>query len=109
MPGSKVWSYSPVNGASVPFSRSTRYCSGESSARHCSSVFWTFVIVLLFRDSSLQSCWRTEHYATEGWRSRPGRPILAPRGGAQMKEAVVLMRFLRRDPVGQRFGVAVLV
>ena len=26
-----------------------------------------------------------------------------------MKEAVVLMRFLRQDPVGQRFGVAVLV
>jgi hypothetical protein len=26
-----------------------------------------------------------------------------------MKEAVVLMRFLRHDPVGQRFGVAVLV
>jgi hypothetical protein len=26
-----------------------------------------------------------------------------------MKEAVVLMRFLRQDPVGQRLGVAVLV
>jgi hypothetical protein len=26
-----------------------------------------------------------------------------------MKEAVVLLRFLRHDPVGQRFGVAVLV
>jgi hypothetical protein len=26
-----------------------------------------------------------------------------------MKETVVLMRFLRHDPVGQRFGVAVLV
>ena len=26
-----------------------------------------------------------------------------------MKEAVVLMRFLRHDPVGQRFGVGVLV
>ena len=26
-----------------------------------------------------------------------------------MKEAVVLMRFLRQDPVGQRFGIAVLV
>jgi hypothetical protein len=33
----------------------------------------------------------------------------APEGGAQMKETVVLMRFLRQDPVGQRFGVAVLV
>jgi hypothetical protein len=26
-----------------------------------------------------------------------------------MKEAVILMRFLRHDPVGQRFGVGVLV
>lgn len=26
-----------------------------------------------------------------------------------MKEAVVLMRFLRHDPVGQRFGVAAIV
>jgi hypothetical protein len=26
-----------------------------------------------------------------------------------MKEAVVLMRFLREDPVGQRFGVAMLI
>jgi hypothetical protein len=26
-----------------------------------------------------------------------------------MKEAVILVRFLRHDPVGQRFGVAVLV
>ena len=26
-----------------------------------------------------------------------------------MKETVVLMRFLRHDPVGRRFGVAVLV
>jgi hypothetical protein len=26
-----------------------------------------------------------------------------------MKEAAVLMRFLRHDPLGQRFGIAVLV
>lgn len=26
-----------------------------------------------------------------------------------MKETVVLMRFLRQDPVGQRFGIAVLI
>lgn len=26
-----------------------------------------------------------------------------------MKEAVILMRFLRQDPVGQRFGVGILV
>src|ERR687887_320378 len=39
----------------------------------------------------------------------PGRADSGPEGGAEMKEAVVLMRFLRHDPVGQRFGVAVLV
>jgi hypothetical protein len=33
----------------------------------------------------------------------------AREGGAKMKETVTLMRFLRQDPVGQRFGVAVLV
>jgi hypothetical protein len=33
----------------------------------------------------------------------------AREGGAKMKETVVLMRFLRQDPMGQRFGVAVLV
>jgi hypothetical protein len=33
----------------------------------------------------------------------------ADEGGAEMKETVVLMRFLRHDPVGQRFGVGVLV
>jgi hypothetical protein len=27
----------------------------------------------------------------------------------KMKEAVILMRFLRHDPVGQRFGVGALV
>src|SRR6266566_4870435 len=43
MPGSNEWSYSPLKGASVPFSRRTRYCSGVSSARHCSSVFWILV------------------------------------------------------------------
>src|SRR3954451_17265577 len=42
VPVSKTWSYSPVNGRSVPFSRSTWYCSGVSSARHCSSVFLIF-------------------------------------------------------------------
>jgi hypothetical protein len=33
----------------------------------------------------------------------------AREGGAQMKETVILMRFLRHDPVGQRFGVGVLI
>src|SRR5689334_137608 len=46
VPSSKTWSYSPENGRSVPFSRSTWYCSGDSSARHSASDFWTFVITL---------------------------------------------------------------
>src|SRR5690349_8320584 len=39
VPGSKTWSYSPVNGASVPFRRRTWNCSGESSCCHCASDF----------------------------------------------------------------------
>jgi len=42
VPGSNVWSYSPLNGASVPFSRRTRYCSDDSSCRHCSFDFSIF-------------------------------------------------------------------
>src|SRR5439155_18097301 len=41
VPGSRPWSYSPVNGRSVRCSRSRRYCSGESSARHSASVLTT--------------------------------------------------------------------
>src|SRR5918911_5308764 len=37
-----MWSYSPLNGLSVPFSRRTWYCSGVSSRRHSSWVFLTF-------------------------------------------------------------------
>src|SRR5207245_3952345 len=48
VPGSKTWSYSPVNGASVPFPRRTRYCSASSSARHCSSVFSIFGMPSLY-------------------------------------------------------------
>ena len=44
VPGSKTWSYSPLNGASVPFSRRTWYCSGVSSARHSCSDFSTFAM-----------------------------------------------------------------
>ncbi len=44
VPGSKTSSYSPVNGGSVPFSRSTWYCSGVSSARHSASVLSIFGI-----------------------------------------------------------------
>src|SRR5438128_144129 len=42
VPGSKTWSYSPLNGASVPLSRRTRYSSGVNSSRHSCSVFSTF-------------------------------------------------------------------
>jgi hypothetical protein len=39
-----------------------------------------------------------------------GGPADAGReGGAEMKETVILARFLRHDPVGQRFGVGVIV
>jgi hypothetical protein len=38
-----------------------------------------------------------------------GRADAPHEGGAEMKEAVILVRFLRHDPVGQRFGVGVLV
>src|ERR1700733_11101520 len=39
-------SYSPENGLSVAFSRSTAYCIGVSSLRHSASLFSTFGIVL---------------------------------------------------------------
>ena len=45
VPGSEVWSYSPVNARSVPFWRRIRYCSGVSSARHCSSVLSIFLML----------------------------------------------------------------
>src|ERR1700719_2976310 len=38
-------SYSPVNGRSVAFSRSTAYCIGVSSLRHSASLFSTFGVV----------------------------------------------------------------
>jgi hypothetical protein len=41
--------------------------------------------------------------------TRVGHADAAPEGGAEMRETVILMRFLRHDPVGQRFGVGVLV
>src|ERR1700679_3758480 len=37
MPSSLVWTYSPVNGRSVPFSRSTLYCSSDSCSRQRAS------------------------------------------------------------------------
>src|SRR5205807_4151017 len=38
IPLSLAYTYLPVNGGSVPFNRSTSYCSGASSWRHSSSV-----------------------------------------------------------------------
>src|SRR3954464_13150724 len=60
VPGSKTWSYSPENGASVPFWRRIRYCSASSSARHSASVFWIFgnwllSVPILLRPLSLAS------------------------------------------------------
>src|SRR5215212_10932523 len=42
VPCSFVALYSPLNGLSVPFCRSTWYCSGVSSRRHSASVFSIF-------------------------------------------------------------------
>src|SRR3954447_12868706 len=41
-PGSLTSLSSLVNGASVPFLRTTSYCSGVSSSRHSCSLFLTF-------------------------------------------------------------------
>src|SRR3954462_3019352 len=39
-PSCLTFQYLPVNARSVPPLRSTSYCSGVSSSRHCSSVLW---------------------------------------------------------------------
>src|SRR5450631_4321288 len=54
-PGVVTPSYSPVNGRSVPFSRSTRYCSGVNSLRHSSSVFLIFSVMFIL--VALDSRW----------------------------------------------------
>src|SRR5271154_1733468 len=51
VPSSLLLTYLPVNAGSVPFCRSTRYCSGVSSFFHCSSVFCTFVSSVIARVS----------------------------------------------------------
>src|SRR3954453_17114148 len=45
MPSSFVCTYPPVNGGSVPLRRSTSYCAGVSSSRHCLSVLSVFVLI----------------------------------------------------------------
>src|SRR5436305_2527867 len=52
---------------------------------------------------------RRNHYATEGCSVSFGRPMRHLKEEPKMKETVILMRFLRQDPVGQRFGVGALV
>src|SRR3954447_24555053 len=47
MPSSFVCAYPPVNGGSVPLRRSTSYCAGVSSSRHCLSVLSIFVLISL--------------------------------------------------------------
>src|SRR3954452_696393 len=44
-PSSCLSQYLPVNARSVPPLRSTSYCSGVSSSRHCWSVFSIFVVI----------------------------------------------------------------
>src|SRR3954454_8894973 len=46
MPGRCSCSYSPENGRSVAFSRSTAYCVGVSSLRHSASVFSSFAVLV---------------------------------------------------------------
>src|SRR3954469_26048243 len=49
MPSFFVCTYPPVNGGSVPLRRSTSYCAGVSSSRHCLSVLSVLsVFVLIF-------------------------------------------------------------
>src|SRR3954463_10823103 len=45
MPSFFVCTYPPVNGGSVPLRRSTSYCAGVSSSRHCLSVLSVFVLI----------------------------------------------------------------
>src|ERR1700733_707210 len=50
MPGLCSCSYSPENGRSVAFSRSTAYCIGVSSLRHSASLFSTLPGIVLVLD-----------------------------------------------------------
>src|ERR1700733_4539251 len=50
MPGRCSCSYSPENGRSVAFSRSTAYCIGVSSLRHSASLFSTLPGIVLVLD-----------------------------------------------------------
>src|SRR5271170_3500818 len=54
VPSSLLLTYLPVNAGSVPFCRSTRYCSGVSSFFHCSSVFCTFASSVISMDSLVE-------------------------------------------------------
>src|SRR5450755_3641081 len=69
-PGVVTPSYSPVKGRSVPFSRSTRYCSGVNSLRHSSSVFLIFSVMFIL--VALDSRWND--LASVG----PTRRMLSP-------------------------------
>src|SRR5580704_7178577 len=50
MPARCSCSYSPENGRSVAFSRSTAYCIGVSSLRHSASLFSTLSVIVLLSD-----------------------------------------------------------
>src|SRR5205085_11289921 len=55
-------SYSPENGRSVAFSRSTAYCIGVNSLRHSASLFWILPDVVLVSDMEppLQACFQAK-------------------------------------------------
>src|SRR4051812_45104395 len=67
MPWRCSCSYSPENGRSVAFSRSTAYCIGVNSRRHSASVFSTFAVLVSVIMVSLSSSFRARSF-----HSRPG-------------------------------------
>src|ERR1700732_5000348 len=66
MPGRCSCSYSPENGRSVAFSRSTAYCIGVNSLRHSASLFATLPGIVLASDMGasfhkLRTCFLAEN------------------------------------------------
>src|SRR5258708_2363531 len=55
MPSAVLWSNSPVNGASVPPSRNTAYCSGVNFSFQLSSVSFIYLNYLFILLSSFKS------------------------------------------------------
>src|SRR5258708_14706517 len=57
VPGVCSCSYSPENGRSVAFSRSTAYCIGVNSLRHSASLFSTLPVIVLVSDMKPPCKW----------------------------------------------------